>query len=119
MAEDIDSVLSKIRNLQPEVVLRGSGNGRVTAQVGLNEAEVTDLLLEMVRVTDANGLKLPREFALLVKQVLYFDRYTKLLAPELDPLNDGRVNLGLSGHAAGLESGGGAAESRLGLAIGV
>ena len=30
--------------------------------------QVTELLLEVVRVADSNGLKLPREFALLVKQ---------------------------------------------------
>jgi len=97
LAEDIASVLSRIRGLQPEVVLRGDGEGRVRAEVGLDESQVTDLILDMVRVTDANGLKLPREFALLVKQALYFDRYTKLLAPELDPLKDERVNLGVSG----------------------
>jgi hypothetical protein len=35
-----------------------------------------------------------REFGLLVKQVLYFDRYVRLLAPELQVLQDSRVQLG-------------------------
>lgn len=35
-----------------------------------------------------------REFGLLVKQVLYFDRYVRLLAPELQVLEDSRVQLG-------------------------
>ena len=36
--------------------------------------KVTRLLLEIVEVATKNGLKLPREFGLLVKQALYFDR---------------------------------------------
>jgi len=35
--------------------------------------------------------QLPREFGLLVKQSLYFDRYLKILAPELDIMSDARV----------------------------
>jgi aarF domain-containing kinase len=34
---------------------------------------------------------LPREFGILLKQVLYFDRYTRLLAPELDFMEDDRL----------------------------
>lgn len=33
------------------------------------------------------------EFGLLIKQQLYFDRYTKILAPTLDPLRDSRVKM--------------------------
>jgi len=36
-------------------------------------------------------LRLPREFVLIVKQVLYFDRYDKLLAPDLNVFTDPRV----------------------------
>lgn len=35
----------------------------------------------------------PTEFGLLIKQQLYFDRYTKILAPTLDPLRDSRVQM--------------------------
>jgi len=94
LASDVASVLSRIAGLEPEVVLRGKGDGRVVAEVALDNDQVTELLLEVIRVADSNGLKLPREFALLVKQALYFDRYTKLLAPDLDPLRDSRVSLG-------------------------
>lgn len=38
--------------------------------------QVTRLLLEVVDVANKNGLKLPREFGLLLKQSLYFNRYT-------------------------------------------
>ena len=40
------------------------------------------------------GLKFPSEFGLLLKQLLYFDRYTKLLAPTLNVLEDDRIRLG-------------------------
>ena len=35
--------------------------------------------------------KFPREFGLLLKQVLYFDRYIRLLAPEMEVVNSERV----------------------------
>jgi hypothetical protein len=41
----------------------------------------------------SDGIRFPREFALLIKQVLYFDRYTTLLAPGLDVLNDERLSM--------------------------
>jgi predicted unusual protein kinase regulating ubiquinone biosynthesis (AarF/ABC1/UbiB family) len=47
--------------------------------------------LEIVAVTEENGLKLPREFGLLVKQSLYFDRYLKILAPNVNVMDDTRV----------------------------
>ena len=58
----------------------------------VDEEQVTRLLLEIVDVASSNGLKLPRQFGLLIKQSLYFDRYTRILAPTLDPLRDARVN---------------------------
>lgn len=33
------------------------------------------------------------EFGLLIKQQLYFDRYTRILAPTLDPLRDARIQM--------------------------
>jgi aarF domain-containing kinase len=45
-------------------------------------------------VSEDYGLKFPREFGLLLKQLLYFDRYTKLLAPSLNVLGDDRIRLG-------------------------
>ena len=44
-----------------------------------------------MRVADDNGIRFPREFGLLLKQLLYFDRYTRLLAPKLSVLSDDRI----------------------------
>lgn len=50
------------------------------------------LVLDVVDIAERRGLKFPREFALLIKQMLYFDRFVQELAPELDVLTDDRVN---------------------------
>ena len=44
--------------------------------------------------TAADALRIPEaEFALLLKQLLYFDRYIQLLAPDLSPFEDRRIQL--------------------------
>ena len=35
------------------------------------------------RVATRHRMQMPREFVLILKQFLYFDRYAKLLAPDL------------------------------------
>lgn len=56
--------------------------------------QVNRLLIEVIRVGEENGIRFPREFGLLMKQMLYFDRYTQILAPGLQVFNDSRVDLG-------------------------
>jgi len=89
--KDIESLMSKIGGMQTDVTITGMADGSVAGSVGFNDNEITNVLLEMVEVMEDNGLKLPREFGLLVKQSLYFDRYLKILAPELDVVGDSRV----------------------------
>ena len=82
---DIEQVMSNMAKVSPDVVGVGLGrDGTVSATISFDENEVTNMLLKIVAVTEDNGLKLPREFGLLVKQSLYFDRYLKILAPGLD-----------------------------------
>lgn len=93
-ARDLEAVVLAINDIQPEVVVRGTADGDVTAAIGVDEQQVTRLALDLVGVADRNGVKLPREFGILLKQVLYFDRYTRLLAPDVDVLSDTRLNMG-------------------------
>jgi predicted unusual protein kinase regulating ubiquinone biosynthesis (AarF/ABC1/UbiB family) len=60
-----------------------------------NEAddEVNNILMEVVRIGEDHGLHFPREFALLLKQFLYFDRYVHILAPEMDVFMDDRLTM--------------------------
>lgn len=81
---DLERVLDRMRTMDVSV----------TDVADVDEGEVTNLVLELVEVTETNGLKLPREFGLLVKQSLYFDRYLKILAPDVDVMQDDRVMFG-------------------------
>lgn len=56
------------------------------------EKRIQEILLQMAKIGERNGIKFPREFALLIKQFLYFDRYIRILAPELNMLEDPRLS---------------------------
>jgi len=73
------------------VTVAATADGQILGSLDFDEQEITQILLDIVDVTEDNGLKLPREFGLLVKQSLYFDRYLKILAPGLDVMSDARV----------------------------
>jgi aarF domain-containing kinase len=89
---ELEAVIQKITTMQPEVTISTGPDGDgLSARLTVDERETTEVVLEIVDVAEKNGLKLPREFGLLLKQALYFDRYQKLLAPSLDPLRDSRV----------------------------
>ena len=57
------------------------------------EDEVNNVLMDIVRIAEGHGLHFPREFALLLKQFLYFDRYVHILAPEMDMFMDERLTM--------------------------
>merc|ERR1712127_841428 len=61
------------------------------AASAIDETQLNRAVAAVARVAEGYGIRFPREFALLIKQVLYFDRYTSLLAPGLDVLNDERL----------------------------
>jgi aarF domain-containing kinase len=71
----------------------GGAAASVSASLEVDQAQVNRLFLQLVRVSETHGIKFPREFGLLIKQLLYFDRYTRLLAPELQVLRDDRINI--------------------------
>jgi aarF domain-containing kinase len=88
---DIEVVMKRIASVQPDITVVQMQDGSMGGSLDFDETEITNLLLELVDITEDNGLKLPREFGLLVKQSLYFDRYLKILAPDLDVMSDTRV----------------------------
>lgn len=88
---DIEQVMMDMARVQPNVAAVGMSDGSLQGVMTFDEDEVTNMLLKIVSVTEDNGLKLPREFGLLVKQSLYFDRYLKILAPGLDIASDTRM----------------------------
>ena len=59
----------------------------------VDETQLNRAVAAVAKVAEGYGIRFPREFALLIKQVLYFDRYTQLLAPGLDVLSDERISM--------------------------
>ena len=49
--------------------------------------------MDLVGVGKRHGIHFPREFALLLKQLLYFDRYVRLLAIDSNIYMDERLNI--------------------------
>ena len=91
---DLRRVMQSVSMMQPEITVTSTISGEIQGTVGFDERELTQVMLDLVEVAESNGLRLPREFGLLVKQSLYFDRYLKILAPSLDVMADERVRLG-------------------------
>ena len=83
LARDIDRFQERLSAVEPSSLMEGS----------VNEREVNRLLLDLVRIGEQHGIRFPREFALLLKQFLYFDRYVQVLAPEMDVFNDERIDV--------------------------
>jgi len=83
LADDLRRVFNKLDVMVPD-----------TAMLDFNgEDDINTILMDMVKVGENNGIHFPREFALLLKQFLYFDRYVHVLAPELDMFVDSRLNM--------------------------
>ncbi len=50
-----------------------------------------DVIPAIMRTAIRHGMRMPRDFVLVVKQMLYFDRYAKILAPNLNVFRDPRI----------------------------
>jgi predicted unusual protein kinase regulating ubiquinone biosynthesis (AarF/ABC1/UbiB family) len=64
-------------------------------RLSFGDINYADLIPEINRVAREHGMTMPREFVLITKQMLYFDRYAKLLAPELNIFTDPRLVMSL------------------------
>jgi predicted unusual protein kinase regulating ubiquinone biosynthesis (AarF/ABC1/UbiB family) len=83
LSRDLEALFERVDTLGAEEALRNPGG----------DNPINRFLLDMVAVGERHGLHFPREFALLLKQFLYFDRYVQLLAPDLDIYGDGRLHI--------------------------
>ena len=54
----------------------------------LSEISYGQVLIDIVRIGTRYEVRLPRELVLVAKQMLYFERYAKLMAPDWAILND-------------------------------
>jgi aarF domain-containing kinase len=59
------------------------------------EVNYADFMPGIQRVATRHRVRMPNEFILITKQLLYFDRYAKSLAPKLNVFTDPRLVLGM------------------------
>jgi len=84
LAEDLRRLYQQMDKMVPD---------EIAYQPDQAEDDVNHILMDMVKIGESHGLHFPREFALLLKQFLYFDRYVHILAPEMDVFMDERLNM--------------------------
>ncbi len=63
--------------------------------LSFGEVNYAELLPGIQRVATRHRMMMPKEFILITKQLLYFDRYAKALAPKLNVFTDPRLVLGM------------------------
>lgn len=82
---DLDAVAKDLQKAYAPILTTSFGD--------LNYGSV---LPDILRASVKHRMRLPREFVLVTKQMLYFDRYAKLLAPKLNIFSDPRLVAALS-----------------------
>jgi predicted unusual protein kinase regulating ubiquinone biosynthesis (AarF/ABC1/UbiB family) len=85
LARDLEALF---RRLELAPVPRDANGEPASAPV---EDDLNRALMDLVAVGRRHGIRFPREFTLLVKQFLYFDRYIRMLAPDLALFGDPRL----------------------------
>ncbi len=81
LAQDLERLFNGVLMADPQQIL------------STNPAELNDIMMDMVSVGERHGIKFPRDFALLFKQMLYFDRFMRVLAPYTDIYADQRLKM--------------------------
>lgn len=81
LAQDLDRLFNGVLMADPQQILSS------------NPADLNDIMMDMVAVGERHGIKFPRDFALLFKQMLYFDRFMRVLAPYTDIYADQRLKM--------------------------
>ena len=69
---ELKNVVDRIASMNPQIVLESYEGVQFDARITVDERETTKIVLDIVSVAENNGLKLPREFGLLLKQVSFF-----------------------------------------------
>lgn len=87
LAKDIEELYASMDRVLPEVDMHAGD------MMSINEHEVNKVMMDLVGIGKRHGIHFPREFALLLKQLLYFDRYVRLLAMESNIYMDERLNI--------------------------
>lgn len=60
-------------------------------RLSFSDINYAEILPRIQAVSSKHRMKMPKEFVLITKQMLYFDRYARLLAPTLNVFSDPRL----------------------------
>ena len=82
LADDLERLFSGVLLADPQQIMSS------------NPSDLNDIMMDMVGVGERHGIRFPRDFALLFKQMLYFDRFMRVLAPYTDIYADQRLQMG-------------------------
>ena len=81
LADDLERLFSGVLLADPAQIMTS------------NPSDLNDIMMDMVGVGERHGIRFPRDFALLFKQMLYFDRFMRVLAPYTDIYADQRLQM--------------------------
>lgn len=81
LAKDMERLFSGVLLADPQKVMSGD--------IG----DLNGIMMDMVGIGERHGIHFPRDFALLMKQMLYFDRFMRVLTPYMDVFGDSRLQL--------------------------
>jgi aarF domain-containing kinase len=88
-ANDLREVYKALDEIEPTVVVDERSQ---TAAVSVDQLEAQNVALKIIQAGEENGVKFPRAFGALLKQILYFDRYITALAPDVSAIDDERLD---------------------------
>ena len=85
-ATDLERLYTGMASLDSQVILtRSRTGGAVTAALGMDDAQINRLLLQIVQIGNDHGIRFPQELGMLLKQLLYFDRQAPPFRPVMPP----------------------------------
>jgi len=91
-AKDLRRVYETLDSIEPTVTVEEDAvGGAARAAVSVDQQQVAQLAADLLVAAEENKIKLPKAFGILIKQLIYFDRYVQLLAPDLDVIDDDRM----------------------------
>ncbi|HEX4417831.1 MAG TPA: AarF/UbiB family protein [Kofleriaceae bacterium] len=96
LAEIIIEMSGKPANLDLDAFVKDLGETyRPLLTLSFAEVNYAEFLPGIQRTATRHRMRMPNEFILITKQLLYFDRYAKALAPKLNVFTDPRLVLGM------------------------
>jgi aarF domain-containing kinase len=96
LAEIICEMAGAPASLDMDAFVRDLGETyRPLLTLSFAEVNYAEFLPGIQRTATRHRMRMPNEFILITKQLLYFDRYAKALAPKLNVFTDPRLVLGM------------------------